>query len=149
MNEYSLLITTGNRIKEMWKFTVIAEDTREHVMSVILAAQKGGKYESPVELMDYVCNTFGWAWGPFNFTPDIEVDMNVKKEGQKKYELTVTETAVKKFVVVADSPEDACDFLEEKANMYLDMECDLENFSRDIQVSGEAAKNAKIDFFAD
>lgn len=73
MNRYSVFITTGNRIKEIWKFTVIAEDTREYVMSVILEAQKEFDYESPVDLMDYVCDTFGWKWE--DFSPDIEIEM--------------------------------------------------------------------------
>lgn len=67
----------------------------------------------------------------------------------KKYELVVTETIMKKFIVMADSPEEACEFLERKANADLDMEKDLDDYSRDIQVSGEAGENAKIDYFAD
>ncbi len=73
MNRYSVFITTGNRIKEIWKFMVITEDTRESIITEILEAQKEFKYESPVDLMDYVCDTFGWKWE--DFSPDIEIEM--------------------------------------------------------------------------
>lgn len=89
-----------------------------------------------------VCGNFSDLWTAY--LSDIEKE----DSRQKRYELTVTETVTKNFIVVADSPEEALEFMEATANLDLDMENDLADFSRDIQVSGEAGANAKIDFFA-
>ncbi len=74
MNRYTLNIKTDfmNEFDE-WKFIVIAEDTSEYVTSVILEAQKEFNFESPVELMDYVCDTYDWKWEDFEY--DIEIEM--------------------------------------------------------------------------
>lgn len=74
MNRYTLNIKTNfkNEVDE-WKFIVIAEDTSEYVTSVILEVQKEFNFESPVELMDYVCDTYDWKWEDFDY--DIEIEM--------------------------------------------------------------------------
>ena len=74
MNRYSLTIRTkfGNGFDE-WNFTVLAEDSKGYVKQVIIDSQKELKYESPVDLMDYVCDTYGWKWE--DFTADIEIKM--------------------------------------------------------------------------
>ena len=73
MNRYSIFIKVGNRVKEIYEFTVLAEDTKEYVVSVISESQKELKYKSPIDLMNYVCDTYGWKWE--DFTPDFEFDM--------------------------------------------------------------------------
>ena len=73
MNRYSLFITTGSGDKyDEWKFTVLAEDNRNFVMQCILETKKEFKCESPVELMDLVCDMYGWKWE--DFTPDMEIE---------------------------------------------------------------------------
>lgn len=74
MNRYSLIIKTNfNNGYDEWEFTVLADDSKEFVMSVILETQKECKYESPVELMDYVCDVYGWQWE--DYSPDILIEM--------------------------------------------------------------------------
>ena len=41
--------------------------------AAIIEAQKEFKFESPVELMDYVCDVYGWKWEDFEY--DIEIEM--------------------------------------------------------------------------
>lgn len=73
MNRYTLIIQTGfgNEYDE-WKFIVIAEDRKEYVEEVI--EQYKHMYESPVDLMDFICDTYGWKWE--DFEPDIAIIMS-------------------------------------------------------------------------
>lgn len=78
MNRYTLFIQTGfgngyDEWKYEWKFIVIAEDTREYVAEVINEYKH--MYESPVELMDYLCDTFGWEWEDYEPEFDITIKM--------------------------------------------------------------------------
>ena len=72
MNRYLLAIKTnlGNGYDEQ-AFTVIADDSRQYVTDVINEYKH--MYESPVELMDYICDTFGWEWE--DFSADILIEM--------------------------------------------------------------------------
>ena len=74
MNRYTLFIQTrfGNGYDE-WKFVVIAEDTKEYVAEVINEYKH--MYESPVELMDFICDTYGWQWIDHDAEFDIEITM--------------------------------------------------------------------------
>lgn len=75
MNRYTMEIKqkTGVCSSELWKFIVVSGDTIEFVTSLILEAQKEFKFESPVELIDYVCDVYGWKWEDFEY--DIEIEM--------------------------------------------------------------------------
>lgn len=75
MNRYTMEIKqkTGVCSSELWKFIVVSGDTIEFVTSLILEAQKEFKFESPVELMHYVCDVYGWKWEDFEY--DIEIEM--------------------------------------------------------------------------
>lgn len=71
MNRYNLNIKTdfGDGFDD-WNFIVIAEDTTEYIEAVINEYKH--MYESPVELMDFVCDTYGWEWR------DLEIDITIK-----------------------------------------------------------------------
>lgn len=72
MNRYLLSITTKfNNEDDIWNFIVIAEDSKQFVEEVI--EENKNMYESPVELMDFVCGIFGWEWE--DCVPDIEIKM--------------------------------------------------------------------------
>ena len=74
MNRYTLFIQTnfGNEYDE-WKFIVITDDNRQYVEDVINEYKH--MYESPVELMDYLCDTFGWKWEDYEPGFDITIKM--------------------------------------------------------------------------
>ena len=74
MNRYTVFIQTGfgNGYDE-WKFIVIAEDSKDYVMKVI--EENKNMYESPVELMDYICDTYGWEWEDYEPIFDITIKM--------------------------------------------------------------------------
>lgn len=75
MNRYTIGIKqkAGVGSSEIWKFIVFSSDTVEFVTSLILKTQKELNFESPVELMDYVCDVYGWIWEDFEY--DIEIEM--------------------------------------------------------------------------
>ena len=64
---------TGVCSSEIWEFIVIADESAEYVTDAILEAQKEFNFESPVDLMDYVCDTYDWEWEDFKY--DIEIGM--------------------------------------------------------------------------
>lgn len=74
MNRYAVFIQTGfgNGYDE-WKFIVIAEDSKDYVMKVI--EENKSMYESPVEFMDYICDTYGWEWEDYEPIFDITIKM--------------------------------------------------------------------------
>lgn len=74
MNRYTLFIQTnfGNEFDE-WKFIVITDDNKQYVEDVINEYKH--MYESPVELMDYLCDTFGWKWEDYESEFDITIKM--------------------------------------------------------------------------
>lgn len=72
MNRYLLNITTKfNNEDDIWYFIVIAEDSKQFIKEVI--EENKNMYESPVELMDFVCDTYGWRWE--DCVPDIDIEM--------------------------------------------------------------------------
>lgn len=74
MNRYTLFIQTnfGNEYDE-WKFIVITDDSMQYVEDVINKYKH--MYESPVDLMDYLCDTFGWQWEDYELEFDIDIMM--------------------------------------------------------------------------
>ena len=74
MNRYTLFIQTnfGNEYDE-WKFIVITDDSRQYVEDVINEYKH--MYESPVDLMDYLCDTFGWEWIDYESEFNINIMM--------------------------------------------------------------------------
>ena len=74
MNRYSLGIEWKFSGKyEVWEMVVLSDDSKEYVTEVIKNYQKNNnvEFESPVELMDAICDEYGWQWEDFNF--DIEI----------------------------------------------------------------------------
>ena len=74
MNKYSLCIEWNwNENFEKWEMFVISDDSKEYVEEVIKNYQKNNntEFESPVELMDAICDEYGWKWEDFNY--DIEI----------------------------------------------------------------------------
>jgi len=74
MSRYSLGIEWKFSGKyEVWKMVVLSDDSKEYVTEVIKNYQKNNnvEFESPVELMDVICDEYGWQWEDFNF--DIEI----------------------------------------------------------------------------
>lgn len=73
MNRYIVRITTKfNNEDDIWNFIVIAEDSKQFVEEVI--KENKNMYESPVDLMDFICDTYGWKWE--DCVPDINIKMN-------------------------------------------------------------------------
>lgn len=73
MNRYLLSITTKfNNEDAIWYFIVIAEDSKQFVEEVI--EENKNMYESPVDLMDYICDIYGWKWE--DCVPDIDIKVN-------------------------------------------------------------------------
>lgn len=73
MSRYIVSITTKfNNEDDIWNFIVIAEDSKQFVEEVI--EENKNMYESPVDLMDFICDTYGWKWE--NCVPDINIKMN-------------------------------------------------------------------------
>lgn len=73
MNRYTLSITTKFKNEDdVWGFIIIAEDSKEFVKEVI--EENKDMYKSVVDLMDYICDTYGWKWEDFEH--DIEIKMN-------------------------------------------------------------------------
>lgn len=73
MNRYIVRITTKfNNEDNIWNFIVIAEDSKQFVEEVI--EENKNMYESPVDLMDFICDTYGWKWE--DCVPDINIKMN-------------------------------------------------------------------------
>ena len=72
MNRYILKIKTKFGFGfDDWNFIIIAEDRMEYVKAVINEYKH--MYESPVELMDYICDIYGWEWEDLN--EDILIEM--------------------------------------------------------------------------
>lgn len=74
MNKYSLNIKwkfSGEF--EVWNMIIISDDSKEYVTEVIKNYQKTNnvEFESPVELMDAICDEYGWQWEDFYY--DIEI----------------------------------------------------------------------------
>ena len=74
MNRYTMSITinNGRNFYDLWKFIVITDETVEFVKHTIEEAKKEFNFESPVELMDYVCDTYDYKWEDFEY--DIEIE---------------------------------------------------------------------------
>ena len=51
----------------------VSDDSKEHVTEVIKNYQKTNnvEFESPVDLMDAICDEYGWQWEDFYY--DIEI----------------------------------------------------------------------------
>ena len=74
MNKYSLSIKWKfNEEFESWNMIIISDDSKEHVTEVINNYQKTNnvEFESPVDLMDAICDEYGWQWEDFYY--DIEI----------------------------------------------------------------------------
>ena len=74
MNKYSLSIKWKfNEEFESWNMIIISDDSKEHVTEVIKNYQKTNnvEFESPVDLMDAICDEYGWQWEVFYY--DIEI----------------------------------------------------------------------------
>lgn len=74
MNRYSLGIEWNFGGKyDVWAMVVLSDDSKEYVAEVIKNYQKNNnvKFDSPVELMDAICDEYGWQWEDFNH--DIEI----------------------------------------------------------------------------
>ena len=74
MKRYSLSIEWKfNGIYEVWEMVVVSDDSKEYVKEVIQNYQKNNnvEFESPVELMDAICDEYGWQWEDYNH--DIEI----------------------------------------------------------------------------
>ena len=72
MNRYIIAISEKDS-KEPVLFLIFAEDAREYVSQVISEAQNELNYSDCCDLMDYVCNTYGYRWEDFSY--DILFDM--------------------------------------------------------------------------
>ena len=64
---------TGVCSWETWDFIVITDESAEYVTDAIFEAQKEFNFESPVDLMDYVCDAYDWKWEDFKY--DIKIKM--------------------------------------------------------------------------
>ena len=77
MNRYSLRFDWKfNGEPDYWEMVVLSDDSKEYVTEVIKNYQKNNnvEFESPVELMDTVCDEYGWQWE--NFYHDIELSFD-------------------------------------------------------------------------
>lgn len=74
MNRYIIEIKREDD-EEPWLFLVFSEETREYVKEVIIEAQKEFHFSDTFELMDYVCDTYGFRWEDFAY--DISLDMEI------------------------------------------------------------------------
>lgn len=74
MNKYTLKIkTTFNNEPDYWRFIIFSDETIEYVTSVISSISAKINFESPVDLMDYVCENYHWKWEDFEYDIEIEV----------------------------------------------------------------------------
>lgn len=73
MNRYSLSIKC-KKFGDIFEMVVLFNDSKEYVTEVIKNYQKDNnvEFESPVKLMDVVCDEYGWEWEDFNY--DIEIE---------------------------------------------------------------------------
>ena len=73
MTRYSLSIKC-KKFGDVFEMVVLSDDSKEYVTEVIKNYQKDNnvEFESPVELMDVVCDEYGWEWEDFNY--DIEIE---------------------------------------------------------------------------
>lgn len=74
MNKYSLSIKWKfNGEFELWNMVIISDNSKEYVTEVIKNYQKNKQveFESPVELMDAICDEYRWQWEDFYY--DIEI----------------------------------------------------------------------------
>lgn len=74
MNRYTIQINLSND-DEPYLFYLFSEESKEYVEAVITAAQDEYHFDSPCDLMDYVCDTYGFTWEDFDF--DVEISMEV------------------------------------------------------------------------
>ena len=77
MNKYSLSIKWKfNEEFESWNMIIISDDSKEHVTEVIKNYQKTNnvEFESPVDLMDAICDEHGWQWEYFYYDIEIALD---------------------------------------------------------------------------
>lgn len=73
MNRYSLSIYwDGGAYSDSWDFVIITNEKPEYVKDVIIAAQKEYNFESPIDLLDYICDTYNMKWEDHYF--DIEIE---------------------------------------------------------------------------
>lgn len=73
MNRYSLSIDW--KLNEKYEMVVASEESKEYVTEVIKNYQKNNnvEFESSVELMDEICDEYGWQWEDFYY--DIEIEL--------------------------------------------------------------------------
>lgn len=73
MNRYSLSVKC-KKFGDVFEMVVLSDDSKEYVTEVIKNYQQDNnvEFESPVELMDVVCDEYGWEWEDFNY--DIEIE---------------------------------------------------------------------------
>ena len=73
MNRYSLSIDW--KLNEKYEMVVASEESKEYLTEVIKNYQKNNnvEFESPVELMDEICDEYGWQWEDFYY--DIEIEL--------------------------------------------------------------------------
>ena len=72
MNKYSLSIKWKfNEEFESWNMIIISDDSKEHVTEVIKNYQKTNnvEFESPVDLMDAICDVYTSDRKPFEGDP--------------------------------------------------------------------------------
>lgn len=76
MNRYTLCINwkIGIVSHEKWEFVVISDASKDVVKDIIKNYQKNHnvEFESPVELMDAVCDEYGWQWEDFCYDIGIK-----------------------------------------------------------------------------
>ena len=75
MNRYSLRFDWKfNGKSNYWEMVVLSDDSKEYVEEVIKNYQKNNnvEFESPVDLMDAICDEYGWQWE--DFYHDIEIE---------------------------------------------------------------------------
>lgn len=72
-NKYIVRIDRADD-EDPWMFVVSTDETKDYVKSVIVAAQDEFHFEDPCKLLDYVCDTYEFAWS--DFVEDIYCEMN-------------------------------------------------------------------------
>ena len=73
MNRYSLSVKC-KKFGDVFEMVVLSDDSKEYVTEVIKNYQQDNnvEFESPVELMDVVCDEYGWEWEDFNYDSEME-----------------------------------------------------------------------------
>lgn len=85
MNRYSLRFDWKfNGEPDYWEMVVVSDDSKEYVTEVIKNYQKNNniEFESPVELMDAICDEYGWQWEDFYHDIELSLDEMVVCKGE-------------------------------------------------------------------